>query len=223
MADYYDRLETQLAELTARGAHRRRRLSVVPPRISIRGEFVAVAATALIVIAVAAAVLGTRGGHHRSHPVPPVSKTAHEPTVLRNVYPAALPAPSGQLICESPLTAPRGRGSASGEVRFYSAPPTSTEMFLTARGLRHISSKQRYAVWLLPASSTLSGGYVLQHGATPQLLGVIEPPAGASGRAAVRAVLSASVQGPYEFLVTLQSHPSARGPGVTVLRGDVNF
>jgi hypothetical protein len=226
MPDYYEQLEAQLTALTERGAHRRRRRSIakLPGRWPVRGELMAVAASVLIVVAVAVAVLGTRASHHHSRRPPTVSHRTSGPAVLHNIYPAALPAPLGELVCESPLTASgRHASHQGGEVRFYSAPPVNTEMFFTARGLRHISRRDRYAVWLLPAAGTLSGAYVLQHGAAPQLLGFIEPPVGTAGRVTVTGVLTASVQGIYKLLLTVQRNSSSRTPGVTVLQGFVNF
>ncbi len=226
MPDYYEELEAQLTALTERGAHRRRARTIakLPRRFPIRGELVAVAASLLIVVAVAVAVLGTRAGHHHSHRPPTVGHRASGPAVLHNIYPAALPTPPGQLVCESPLSAPgRHASHQGGEVRFYSAPPVNTEMFFTARGLRRISRRDRYAVWLVPAAGTLSGGYVLQHGATPRLVGFIEPPVGAAGRVTVTGVLTAGVRGIYKFLLTVERNSSSRTPGVTVLQGFVNF
>jgi hypothetical protein len=58
MNGYYDRVEAQLRILTERGAHRRSRIPVTP--------VVAVAASLLVVIAVAGVFVGLRGRAHRS-------------------------------------------------------------------------------------------------------------------------------------------------------------
>ena len=56
MADYYDRVEAQLARLTERGAHRRLRTwRLALPRVTAR--YLAVAASVLVVVAVGAVFL----------------------------------------------------------------------------------------------------------------------------------------------------------------------
>lgn len=222
MADYYDRLEAQLGELTARGAHRRR-LVVAPPRLGIGVEFIAVAASVLVVVAVAAVLLSAGAGRHAARHGSPARHGVSRMAVLRNIYPAPLPAPSGQLVCDSSITGPSGRGSARGTVRFYTAPPTRTQMFVTAGGLRQISAGKVYAVWLLPAVGTTSGGYQLQSSQPPQLLGMIEPSVGSTGRVTIATLLSAQFNGAYKFLITVQPRSSTRAPGATMLEGFVSF
>ncbi len=222
MLDYYDRLEAQLAELTRQSAHRRARSRLSLPRARFRAGVLALAASVLVVVAVSAAVLGTGAAHHSPRPRPAVRHGRGGPSVLRNIYPARLPAPSGALVCETPLTMPRRHTSAKGEARFYSDPPTSTEMFLTATGLRKASTGDTYAVWLLPAVQTLSGGYVLQNSAPPQLLGVIQPSVDRHGRLTIASPIAAG-SGVYKLLVTAQPRTSLRAPGSVVLQGFINF
>ena len=212
MLDYYDRLEAQLAELTQHGAHRRARGRLPLPRVRVRAGVLALAASVLVVVAVSAAVLGTGAARHGTG----------GPSVLRNIYPARLPAPPGALVCETPLTMPGRRTSAKGEARFYSDPPTSTEMFLTATGLRKAGTGSTYAVWLLPAVGTLSGGYVLQNSAPPQLLGVIQPSVAGHGRVTIASRLPEGT-GIFKLLVTVQPQTSLRAPGSVVLQGFINF
>jgi hypothetical protein len=221
MADYYDRLEAQLAALTERGAHRHRRLVLGLPVFRILTERVALAASALIVVAVAAAVLAAGAGHHAPRHVPAVRHGG--PAVLRSIYPAPLPAPPGQLVCDSPIKAPTGGTPSSGEARFYAVPPTRTEMFLTARGLRPIGAGDVYAVWVLPAVQTLSGGYQLQSSAPPELVGVIAPSVGTTGRLRVATLLPQKVRGVYKLLITVQPHTSLGAPGAIALQGFINF
>jgi hypothetical protein len=221
MADYYDRLEAQLAALTERGAHRRQRLAVGRPVFRFLTERVALAASALIVVAVAAAVLAAGGGHHAPRHVPVVRSGG--PAVLRNIYPAPLPAPFGPLVCDSPITAPGGGTPPSGEARFYTAPPTRTEMFLTARGLKRIGAGDVYAVWVLPAVQTLSSGYRLQSSAPPELVGVVAPSVGINGRLSVATLLPRTVKGVYKLLITVQARSSLRVPGAIALQGFINF
>lgn len=222
MADYYDRLETQLVALTERGAHRRRRPRIALPTRRFGFELVAVAASVLVVVVVAAVIFSSGTARHPSHHQPPASHTS-APRVLLNQYPSRLPAPPGRFICESPLHAPHGVRPAHGMVRFYSAPPTSTEMFLTAAGLRKLSARDLYAVWVFPAVSTVSGGYVLQSSHRPQLLGVIEPPVGHGGHVAIAHLLSQSFNGAYKLVITVQRHGSLRAPGAVVLGGFILF
>jgi hypothetical protein len=230
MRDYYDRLEEQLSELTAQGAHRRRRVSVAPPRVRLRARFgnlVAVAASGVIVVAVAAALLAVRADHHRSHRSPAVGHGG--PPVLRNIYPAALPARSGRLISASRLTSPSGRTAPAGEVRFYAATPTLTKMVVTAAGLRKETAQDVYAVWLLPAhqftnSPTESAGLQVQPGAPPQLLGVITPPVGSGGHLTIVKLLrDATVGGTYKFEIAVQPRSSVTVPGSVVLQRFVDF
>ena len=223
MADYYDRLETQLVALTERGADRRH-----GPRKSLRTrrfgfELVAAAASLLIVVVVAAALLsvGTarHAGQHHVHPATHGSASR----VLLNQYPARLPAPPGQFICQSPLHAPRGGRSAHGMVRFYSAPPTSTEMFLTAAGLRQPKGRNVYAVWVYPAVMTVSGGYQLQRSHSPQLVGVIESPSGVTSHMTIAHRLAQTFNGAYRLVISLQPHGSLRAPGPIALAGLIDF
>ena len=65
MSDYYDRVEAQLAALTERGAHRRRRARIALPRLRFGGEWAAVAASLLIVVVVGAAILGIRASRRQ--------------------------------------------------------------------------------------------------------------------------------------------------------------
>ncbi|MGN6167904.1 MAG: hypothetical protein ACTHQQ_06995 [Solirubrobacteraceae bacterium] len=76
MADYYDRLETQLVDSTARGAHRRRRGFALPTR-RFGFELVAVAASVLIVLVVAAALLSIGTARHGAqHHTPPATHSS---------------------------------------------------------------------------------------------------------------------------------------------------
>jgi hypothetical protein len=188
---------------------------------------VAVAASALIVVAVAAVVLAARAGHHPSRHLHPVGHGA--PTVLRNVYPTALPARPGQLVFALRLTRPSGGKAPAGEVRFYVASPTLNRMVLTAAGLRKLAARDVYAAWLLPAhkftsSPTESAGLQVAPGVPPQLLGLIEPPVGSSGRLTVVSLLhDASVGGTYRLEIAVQPRSSITEPGSVVLQGFVNF
>jgi hypothetical protein len=223
MADYYARLESQLVAATKRGAHRRRWLPFRLPALAVRVELAAVAASALIVAVVVATVLIVGAGRHGSRVAPAVPHGPGGAAVFRNVYPAPLPAAPGALVCESPLRLPGNGRSGHGEARFYARPPTRYELFLTASGLRPIPSRQIYAVWVLPAVRTLSGGYQLMGSATPELLGVVEPSVGPAGRLTVAAVLPRALNGAYKMLLTVQPRSSLSGPDGVVLSGFIDF
>jgi hypothetical protein len=223
MADYYARLEEQLVAATERGAHRRRRLWVRLPALPLRVELVALAASVLIVAAVAAAVLLIAGGRHGSHTAPAVPHGPGGAAVLRNIYPAPLPAPPGGFICESPLRPVGQGGSAHGEARFYAQPPTRYALFLTASHLRPIPPRELYAVWVLPEVTMATGGYQVMSSAKPELLGVIEPSVGVSGRLTVAAVLPQALQGTYKMMLTVQPRSSLTRPEGVVLSGFVTF
>lgn len=222
MADYYDRLEAQLATLTERGAHRRRR-----PRIALRAsrfrfELIAVAASVLVVVVVAAAILSIGTARHPAHHPHPVTHTSAS-RVLLNQYPARLPAPSGRFICESPIHPLRGGRPSHGMVRFYSAPPTSTEMFLTATGLRQPKGRDFYAVWVYPAVMTVSSSYQLQSSHRPQLVGVIESPSGVTAHLTIAHRLAQTFNGAYKVVISLQPRGSLRAPGPIALAGFIDF
>ena len=223
MPDYYDQLETQLVALTNRGAHRRRRprIALPPPRLGL--ELVAVAAAVLIVVVVATAILSVGTAHHGPrHHTSPATHTSTS-RVLLNQYPARLPAAPGRFICQSPLRAPRGSRSTHGIVRFYAAPPTGTTMLLTAGGLPRSIGQGLYAVWLYPAVSKAEGGYQLQWSHSPQLVGVIESPAGVSGHVTIAHRLAQTFNGAYKLVVTVQPHGSLRAPGRIALAGFIDF
>ena len=109
----------------------------------------ALAASGVIVVAVAAALFAVRAGHHRPYRSPAVGHGG--PPVLRNIYPARVPATSGHVISAWRLVSPSGREAPAGEVRFDAASPTVTKMVVTAAGLRKETARDVYAVWLLPA------------------------------------------------------------------------
>ena len=220
MTDYYARLEAQLSELTTRGAHRRRRVHFWAPRHAIRAQLLGLAASVLVVAAIGGAVLALQGGRPAPHHPSGGALGPGGVAVLGNTYPAPLPAPPGALQCNSTLRAPTGAGSDQGEVRIYAQPPTRYEMFLTASGLRPIAARDVYAVWILPAVQTPSGGYQLVAG-TPELLGVVEPSPRASGRISIVSVLPQALNGAYKMLITAQPRRGLRRPGVVVLAGFV--
>jgi hypothetical protein len=202
---------------------------VALPRLRIRIELsylAGLAASVLVVVAVSAVVLSAGGARHASHHSPPVGHRG--PALLRNLYPARPPGPSGQLVFASRLAGPR-RGTAAGEVRIYAASPRLTGMVLTAAGLRKLAPEDEYAVWLLEAhkftnSPREKAKVQVRPGAMPRLLGVIWPAVGSSGRMTVVGRFSdATVGGLYKLEVTVQPRPSLTLPGPIVLQQFVDF
>lgn len=223
MPDYYDRLEAQLCELTARGAHRRRRMSVALPRVRLSAglaNVVALGASVLVAVVVAAAVVTVGSRVQRSHHPHPVGPG--ESPVIRNIYPAELPAPSGRLSFAARLTATHRAKMPAGEVRFYAVSPSRTEMILTGSRLRKLRTGDLYAVWLYPGS--VQAGIFRTGGWPPRLLGMIEPSVGRSGHLTIMRFLSdANFDGPSKLEITVQSRGSITAVGSVVLGHFVNF
>ncbi len=87
-----------------------------------------------------------------------------------------------------------------------------------------LSARDVYAVWVFPGvENALSSGYRLQRSQPPELVGVIEPPAGVSGHLTIAHLLSQSFNGVYKLVITVQQHGSLRAPGAVVLAGFINF
>jgi hypothetical protein len=223
MPDYYDRLETQLSELTARGVHRRRRVSVALPAMRFSaglGNVVALTASGLVAGVVVAALLTAGSRPDRSHQLRPVRPA--EPPVIRNLYPTALPAPSGRLSFAGRLVSPRKRKTPSGEVRFYTVSSIRTEMILNASGLRKLRAGDLYAVWLVPGI-VQSGDYQVG-GWPPQLVGVLDLSVGSSGHLTIMRLFSdASFGGVYKLEITVQPRASMTAPGSVELERFVDF
>ncbi len=214
MADYYDRLEAQLARLTEHGVHRRRsawRLALPRPK----ARFVGVTAGMLVVVAVGAAFLtaGTtqRLPHH-------VAAGGTGPSSIQNVAPAPTPAPSGLLVDSTNLTPAETGKSVAGKVWVYIKPPNRYEILITASGLKPNGPGDAYAVWLVPVVHTPSGSYQ-PHG--PELVGLISPSVGRDGKVAAEALLPQDASSSSEILITLQPTRSTKAPGRTVLHGPI--
>ncbi len=223
MPDYYDRLEAQLCELTARGAHRRRYASVALPGIRFSpgvANVVALGASTLVAVVVAAAVLTVGSPVQRSHRLHPGGPAV--PPVIRNINPAEPLAASGRLSSAARLAGPHRAKEPAGEVRFYAVSPSRTEMILTASGLRKLRTGDLYAVWLYPGS--VQSGIFRTGGWPPRLLGVIEPSVGRGGHLTIMRFLSeASFGGPSKLEITVQPRASMTAPGSVVLEHFVNF
>ena len=213
MADYYDRVEAQLARLTERGAHRRvRTWRLALPRVTLR--YFGVAASALAVVVVGAVFL-TAGTTYRvpHHPV----GGSKAPATIRNFSPAPAPAPSGLLMTSTGLTPATTANSPRGKVWVYGKPPNRSEISITASGLKPTRPGDAYAVWLLHVVDTPSGPY---HPDAPKLVGLISPSVGRDGKLAAEGLVPQDANGgAYEILITLQPAGSTKAPGRIVLHG----
>jgi hypothetical protein len=220
MAGYYDRLEDQLARATTRGAPRRR-LAALPKRPHPRWEWLAAAAAVAVCVAVSLAlILGARSAnhnrqatvHHHAH---------HQLPEIHNYAPGPVPPLGGQMVCDVTLKPPRGAGSATATITVHTGRGASEVYSLKARSLKPAPAGKSYEVWTIPETQLAFGGYQLQNGARPSLLGVIKPPVTADGVIAASGTFPPGFNGgAYRFLITVQ-RPGAKSPGRVVLRGDI--
>lgn len=211
MADYYDRVEAQLARLTERGAHRRPRTwRLALPSVTAR--YLAVAASVLVVIAVGAVFLSAGTTHRLPRHV---AGGANAPATIRTFSPA--PAPSGLLVTSTKLTPADGGKFPTGKASVYDKPPNRYELLITASGLTPTPPGDVYAVWLTQVVDTASGTY---HPHAPELIGLIRPSLVRDGRIAAESLLPQDANGgAYEILITLQPAGLTKAPGRTVLHG----
>lgn len=213
MTDFYDRLEAQLADATARGVRRRRG----PRRVSRsrwRGDWLAVA-VALVVVAVFVGLGDRRAG---LRPLRPAG-----PAVVVNYGSGRLPALSGEMVCDTDLTPAGADRSLRGVVVVNTRPPTRYAFSLTASGLSRTVGSGAYAVWLAPATRLSSGAYQLLSSQAALFVGVIQPTVGPSGRVAVQGLLPPSAGGDYLVRLTFQARPSSRTSGRTILQGFIGL
>ena len=219
MAGYYDHLEDQLARATTRGVPRRR--LVARPRLPrARWSWVAVAATVGVCVAVSLVIiLGARSSHHNAPTTVPHHVTAPLP-VIRNYAPHKAPPLGGRLYCDGTFTATHAGGSAKGSIVVHNGTGPLYVYALTAKGLKPAPPGERYEVWALAETNETFGGYALDRGVKPSLVGVIEPSVTANGLIAAKGTLSSSYSGWYRVLVTVQ-RPGLKAPGRVVLRTDI--
>jgi hypothetical protein len=211
MADYYDRVEAQLAQLTERGAYRHLRTS---PRAfsGVTVRYLAVAASALVVVAVGAVFLSAGTTHRLPRHV---AGGANAPATIRNFSPAT--APSGLLVTSTDLTPANGGKSPTGKAAVYDKPPNRYELSITASRLTPTRPGDVYAVWLSQIVDTASGTY---HPHAPELVGLISPSLERDGKLAAESLVPQDANGgAYEILITMQPAGSTKAPGRTVLRG----
>lgn len=218
MSDYYDRLEDQLARATARGVPRRQ-LVPRPGRPRPRWQWLGAAAAAAVCAAVAlAAILGVRSASHNQGAATPAHHRRQLP-MIHNYAPGKVPALGGQLYCDATFEAPRGTGSAKATIVVNQG--TAAYLYsLTGTGLKPAPTGETYEVWTIPETNGAFGGYQLQRGVAPILLGVITPPVAADGLLAARGTIPPSFSGTYRVLITVQPR-SAKSHGRIVLRADI--
>ena len=253
MSDYYDRLQAQLMQATARPLPRGRRAPMGRWRPS--GDLFAVAAALALAVAVAGVFIGLRPSARRvKHP-----PTQHGLAVVHNYGSRALPPLGGAFSCETRLaparvspsraptpwncyltgTRPAGsmRGSrARGTVIVNVRPAVGDVFSIDASGLPPSTSGGDYAVWLLsgrsPGASCSSDGcpisrYSLIPGRRPAFVGIVAPSVGASGRlradGLIPALSARQATGSYLFAVTRQARPSNTSLGRVVLQGWLSF
>lgn len=219
MSDYYDRLGSQLADLTAHGAPRRLRLGVVVPRL--RPQMLALAVGVLVVLAVGAVFLSAGSVRRPVGSTKPAAPNG--PPVIHNYAPNKAPPLNGQLVCNTDLRAVGGGKSPSGVAFVDTKPPTQFEFSIIASHLSPNARGDVYAVWLLPAVQTASGAYQLISQGRPELVGFIKPVVGRDGKLAAEGVLPRDAGGSYELLITVERNASAKTPGRAVLEGPVSF
>jgi hypothetical protein len=220
MADYYDRLEDQLARATARGVPRRRLVAPRLRRPRPRWQWLgAAAAVAVCVVVSLAVVFGARSAHHNRSALALDHHHTQLP-VIRNYAPGPVPPLGGQLYCDATFRPPRGKGSAKATMVVHTGTGASYVYSLTGRGLKPAPAGESYEVWAIPETNGAFGGYQLQRGVAPTRLGVITPPIAADGLLAARGAIPLRFSGTYRILITVQPR-SAKSPGRVVLRGDV--
>lgn len=245
MSDYYDRLQEQLMQATARPLPRAR-----PAPMSLgrpRGDHFAIAA-ALAVAAAVAAIFFSLGSSAR-HVQQLAAQTGL--AVVHNHVNGVLPALGGSPECETKLlparvdrtwgatpyycyvthvTRPAGalpRAGASGTAIVSIKQPFGEVFSIDVSGLPRSPPGGNYAVWLLSGRQNLAGDYSLISGIRPTLVGIVGPPVGASGRlraqGSIPTLSEQQATGSYLFAVTRQARPSNTSPGRIVLAGWMSF
>ncbi len=209
MSDYYDRLEQQLMQATARRSPGPRRVPIALWRP--RRDVLAVAAAVAVVAVVAAIFIGLRPSARQVTHLP----GQHRLAVVHNHPTGAVPPLGGAFSCETSLApaeadpskaptpwncyltgtgrrpvARRGPG-ARATVIVNVKQPLGDVFSIDASRLPPSASGGDYAVWLLsgrsPGRSCSSKGcptnhYSLVPGRRPVFVGIVTPPVGANGR-----------------------------------------
>lgn len=205
MADFYDRLEAQLADATERGVSRRRvAVRWTVPRL--RADLVAVALAVAVTVLVAAAFIGIGASDRNRQRAASVTNGL---PVLRNYPTGKLPPLPGQMVCNTTLSAPGGAKSPSATAQINNLPPTRYVLRIRASGLKPNVNGSVYEVWI-------------EQGQTAMFIGVIDPVVGRDGTFAAQGLLPQDASGG-ELVVTEQPTASAKTPGRTVLKGPISF
>lgn len=215
MDDYLDRLEAQLASLTARGAHDRRRGPSPRWAPGLAPGHFAVAFALVVVVAVGAVFFAAR-----STPRSGTNGRAGSGQPTGHGSPSFTRPPKGTVVCRTRLMPPGGGGSPSGTARIYEQAPGHYVLWAVASGLRPTSPNERYAVWL-------SAGPV---GHPAVSVGTGHPTTTANGKLSIVARLPSYASAYHLLMIVRQPTRTARPgggvpkrPGRTVLDGPIEF
>jgi hypothetical protein len=227
MAGYYDRLDDQLAQATARGAGGWKTWRLRLPRI--RMDVVALAFGVAAAVAVAAVFLGLGTTDHPGHEVakPPVGSKVNSRQVIRNYAPGVAPALRGPMAWSAALRPPGGNGPRRGTVIVRDQSHIRYPLLITASGLPPTNPGGKgYAVWIVPAIRTPSGAIHVQGGTASgrglsplaELVGVVKP-GPANGKLSAEGVIPAHANGADLLILT----PAGRIPTRIILEAYIEF
>jgi Sigma-70, region 4 len=190
------------------GAHRPR-LSDRPS--SRRGGAIMLGVGALIVVAIVVVLIAVLGGGSSNHsastpaapspaPTSPSSTTATSGTGT-----ASTTTPKAQVVGQSNLNPPGGKGQAKG-VAFVVKEGTAYGIVIEAA---HVApnSHNAYAAWLYNSASDAVR------------LGFVSPAVGKSGQLQVGSPLPTNASHYKQLLLTLETQSNPKSPGTTVLQG----
>jgi hypothetical protein len=190
------------------GSARRPRLSDRPS--SRRGGAIMLGLGALVVVAIVVvliAVLG--GGSSKSASTPAASSppptSASSTTATSGTGTASTTTPKAQVVGQSNLNPPGGKGQAKG-VAFVVKEGTAYGIVIEAA---HVApnSHNAYAAWLYNSASDAVR------------LGFVSPAVGKSGQLQVGSPLPNNASHYKQLLLTLETQSNPKSPGTTVLQG----
>jgi len=237
VSDYYDRLQQQLMQATARPSPRARRASLALWRP--RGDVLAAASALAVLLVVVAVFISLRPSASQVKPHPAQPGLA----VVHNYGHTAMPA-LGHVQCETKLLPPRdARPFTANDLRFclihdqrhprtsgtvsIAVKPGSEVFSIDASGLPRSRGDGDYAVWFLSGTTNVAGHASLLPGRRPAFVGIVTPPVGANGwlraQGPIPTLSPQQATGHYLFVVTRQTRPSNRSLGRIVLEGWLSF
>jgi hypothetical protein len=238
VTDYYDRLEVQLMQATARPLSRARRAVVLGRP---RGDLFAAAAALAVLVAVAAIFIGLRSSTR------PVAKLPAQRglAVVHNYGNRAMPA-IANIQCEirlrppaqaRPFTAPNvylckihnqpGASSGASGTASVGVVPGGAAFSVDVSGLQRSPPGGDYALWLLSGTTNRANRASLIPDRKPTFLGIVTPPVGPGGRLRAQGLVPLlSIQQPtghYLFVISRQARLSNTSLGRIVLEGWMSF